>query len=273
MSSHRRVSQHEYTDSGLDANDMSSSGMDNQLSWIEWYCKLKENRFFVEVEEDYVRDDFNLTGLGSMVPHYLKALDTILDSDEEDASDDSEGESNEILNRSVALLYGLIHARYIITSAGLQAMLAKYEEKVYGVCPNTFCHEQPVMPMGLSDHPKVHTAVVYCPSCREVYWPLNRVLAGIDGAYFGTTFTNLFFMQYPNALLKPPLTTYFVPAVFGFKVSPLCREITEDNQTAGSAAVKNVNTGTADVSGAVTGQLQQSRVHQNSSTNVAAPWK
>ena len=78
--------------------------------------------------------------------------------------------------------------------------MSKYEAKVYGVCPNTLCHEQPVMPAGLSDHPKVHTAVVFCPSCREVYWPLNRILAGIDGAYFGTTFTNLFFMQFPNAV-------------------------------------------------------------------------
>jgi hypothetical protein len=39
----------------------------------------------------------------------------------------------------------------------------------------------------------------------------------LDGAYFGATFTHMFFMQYPKSVPKPPSTVY-VPRVYGFKV-------------------------------------------------------
>ena len=31
--------------------------------WTQWFCGLEGNDFFVEVEEDYIKDQFNLIGI------------------------------------------------------------------------------------------------------------------------------------------------------------------------------------------------------------------
>jgi casein kinase II subunit beta len=91
-------------------------------SWIAWFCGIRGNEFFCEVDEEYVHDEFNLTGLQQEVPYYDYALDLILDVDSPNSDQLSE-EQQETVDAAAELLYGLVHARYILTAKGLQAMV------------------------------------------------------------------------------------------------------------------------------------------------------
>lgn len=49
-------------------------------SWITWFLSTKGNEYFVEIDEEYILDRFNLTGLnGEVVQEYGRALDLITD--------------------------------------------------------------------------------------------------------------------------------------------------------------------------------------------------
>jgi casein kinase II subunit beta len=81
---------------------------------------------FCEVERSYIEDGFNLYGLRACVSNFSDCLDLILDRIGPDDSDDSH------LTQNACTLYGLIHARYIITAHGLDAMYNKVSSVVPG---------------------------------------------------------------------------------------------------------------------------------------------
>lgn len=60
-----------------------STGFDvkDDTSWISWFCNLRGNELFCQIDDDYIQDQFNLCGLIHQVPYYDYALDLILDVD------------------------------------------------------------------------------------------------------------------------------------------------------------------------------------------------
>ncbi|KAI4728616.1 hypothetical protein E4T49_03584 [Aureobasidium sp. EXF-10728] len=207
---------------------MSSSSQVAE-SWISAFCSLVGHEYFAEVSEDFVEDDFNLTGLQSQVPMYKEALEMILDVEpEDDYSDDEDEDEDEdlddddedmrdaaayrrqerrhmrmasdlsVMESSAEMLYGLIHQRYITSRQGIQQMAEKYEAGHFGACPRVYCGQAKVLPVGCSDIPGQETVKLFCPSCLDVYTPPNSRFQSVDGAFFGTTFGCLFFMTFPE---------------------------------------------------------------------------
>lgn len=44
-------------------------------SWISSFCSLLGHEYFAEVSEEFIEDDFNLTGLQTQVAMYKEALE------------------------------------------------------------------------------------------------------------------------------------------------------------------------------------------------------
>ena len=168
-----------------DDNNSSDTSSFAEECWINWFCSHHGNHFFCEVEKSYIEDSFNLFGLKQYITKdFNKVLDTILDRIEPDEAE------SEDLSRSAALLYGLIHARFIITASGLEAMHQKCLQREFGECPRTYCKGQAVLPIGITDEPKQGILKLFCPKCQDIY-NCNPNQRHIDGAYFGTTFPHL----------------------------------------------------------------------------------
>lgn len=123
----------------------------------------------------------------------------------------------EQIEKSARHLYGLVHARYIVTTRGLTKMLEKYKKSEFGKCPRVMCEQQPLLPMGQHDSPNTSAVKLYCAKCEDLYNPKSTRHASIDGAYFGTSFHNILFQVYPT-MVPPKSLRRYEPKVFGFRV-------------------------------------------------------
>lgn len=344
------------------------------MFWLDWFLSLKGNEFFCEVDEEYILDRFNLTGLNTECPYYNEAYE-LLTEPIDAATFDSLGtlgtasvagggggavsiantaagatntSTSGILNAgggnaaltsssSTALnaghmtgskngtsyipgaqsksssthnnhgnnlnpgagaggvannsnnyntssasttltttqqhraeveasarhLYGLIHARYVITARGQLKMFEKMRHAEFGRCPRVLCHNQPVLPVGLSDLAGVRNVMLYCPRCEDVYSPPTRRHAVVDGAYFGTTFPHLLIMMYPQ-LAPARSQERYVPKIFGFRIHRTAVEMAKQDEMR-EGQVKRINSANS-AANAAAAALQQ---HQHGTSGNA----
>ena len=124
------------------------------------------------------------------------------------------------------LLYKLIHQRFIMTKAGLQAVWEKFESQTYGTCPRYYCHDQSLLPMGPSSLPDKATVKTYCLNCQDLYYPSTTRHAKMDGVAFGPSFAHFFVRTVLYAHEKKAIENRsgphdwqtYIPKIYGFRI-------------------------------------------------------
>jgi len=200
-------------------SDSTSSDFSEEETCIDWLLAQEGNHLLCRVEEDYIEDNFNLYGLSKIIPNFRDSIRLLLSDSVSVEGCLDEGWVGPTYEHLLDL-YGLIHARYILTTQGLNKMRRKLQNNVFGSCPEPQFAESTVLPVGLSDHLRQGPPVGYCPISGEVY-KMPAWGDFLDGAYFGTTFPHLLLMQ--NSSIHGPRGwpipgTKYHPRIFGFKV-------------------------------------------------------
>lgn len=95
--------------------------------------------------------------------------------------------------------------------------MEKYKNGDFGKCPRVICEGQNLLPMGQHDVSTTSAVKLYCARCEDLYNPKSSRHAAIDGAYFGTSFHNIFFQVYPH-LIPPRSQRRYEPRIYGFRV-------------------------------------------------------
>lgn len=180
------------TDSSDDSENMNKSWLDSYLDLpaSDWLCKIPIN---------YISDEFNVVGIPIDKSHAKPAFQQLVG--DSDSSDSFDSDTEDEIDNCTETLFGLIHARFIFTPEGIQMMKLKYAKGLFGICPRYKCKGEKLLPVGLTDHPNVCNAKVYCPKCHQLYEP-DPIHASLDGAYFTVSFPHFFILELKH---KSPL--------------------------------------------------------------------
>uniref|UniRef100_A0A7E4ZXP0 Casein kinase II subunit beta n=1 Tax=Panagrellus redivivus TaxID=6233 RepID=A0A7E4ZXP0_PANRE len=172
----------------------------DESDFITWINSLMATRLMIPIDLYFLRDSFNRTGIDKM----LNITPTKLEELMEFIIDDVElpDEDYDELNKDAVEVYGLLHARFLLTERGLNQVRDLYENGEYGQCPRHACDGQNVLPIDAQlPPPEPNHVQIYCPKCEEIYRIGEKTKSPISGAFFGADLPQTFFMAFPE--LRP----------------------------------------------------------------------
>ena len=179
-----------YTSGRKPIGSSDASSEDEPRTWVENFMAHDRHKYFCKVDYNYINDNFNLYGLREEFP-YFRAVHNVVKGYYES--------SNRRYHMEAEKLYGLIHARFILTTKGLGEMLKKFRDREFGNCRNNACEDFPLLPIGLHTEYGYGKVKLYCRCCQSVFRPArSSKFKSIDGSFWGPTFPHLFFCQFCN---------------------------------------------------------------------------
>lgn len=183
-------------------------------NWKTNFFQRPENHWLCDIPNEFIADSFNTYGLQNGFSYYHTCLQIILGK-----PTISEASSNTLreIEQNLPILYGLIHARFIMSPDGIRSVRAKYQSQDYGRCPRVNCKFQQLLPFGPSSTYGHSKAKNFCPCCREIYEPRPQV--NLDGSFFGPNMVHIFVDELAKSQGSYPF--HFLPFqhdAFGFRI-------------------------------------------------------
>lgn len=185
---------------------------------------LRQYPWLLNVTDDYIDDKFNIYGLKEEFSFFDLCCDIICKK--ANLSTVPQKDLEEI-REQLPQVYGMIHARFILSPAGLKALKDKYVDKQYGTCPRLNCKNASLLPIGLSSQMKDHHVKAFCPCCREIFHPRPKI--DLDGAYFGPNAAHIFLDEMNLTSIYKNFQPYAHNA-FGFRLRSYLFEVPKEEE-------------------------------------------
>jgi casein kinase II subunit beta len=189
--------------------------MSEEFPWIDWFLDQPFGQYFVRIDANFLDTPFNLYGIAQKVAHFQLALNLIRGNYITPTTYPTT--FPEHLNDYGIILYGLIHARYLVTAAGQDRMKEKYDSMSFETCPRTLCNGIQCLPYGDSDTLGNSTLKKFCPNCGRVYHLKGRDCESVDGSFFGPNWVPVFLQRYSDLVPAGPPQPY-EPRLFGYQI-------------------------------------------------------
>jgi casein kinase II subunit beta len=188
-------------------------------AWLESFFSEPRSGLLVRIDDDFLANNFNSFGIKQSVPHFNAAYQLLRKGgDVRSARVEAANVDPAVLSKEAEIIYGCLHARYLLTRPGQQLMMEKWKANAFEHCPRVLCRNVMCLPYGISEALGQHSVKFFCPGCNDVYLANQPAFQDMDGAYFGPNWVHVFVHNYQAQLVPKDPPRAYVPKIFGFRI-------------------------------------------------------